>query len=489
VELDSSSFGIESREAAKSSLAEAKSMEEMAGYGKKISAAGIVLDKYLSNIKDAHDLDKAKNFINQRALEYWQSAQTLENPDEWLPKFRESMGSSKEEVRKNLSPQAAAHLDQHITTVMPSYEKSIVQGARKFKISSFHGDLPASLESAAKTIVDAPDEIIAANAEAGFKSLVRMGANPEYGWLTPAQAAAWEAKLDVAVKTGKINKAMLADAPGTLAALKEPGAFGLDDTQRAAVMPGVTAQVHRVQNENYSRYMQNIFGATADNPVPGAVMPTEEEILPQIGKTLNVAGAQNILAYLRGQKASQGTGKNYKTDPQSYKEAATRLTDPDNPLTREEFLKNVESGEWRFDAKTYGVFLGNINARGGKLDKAVDSAIKSRIGFWKTQFGLDPKGDQIMTALGQLQAAKDAGELGKTPEEINRAVDSIFKPHHDLYMQEWSMGTKKPAQAKRGIISRIGGIFGAQAGPALPSAPGSIRNDKGWMSNDIRGSK
>lgn len=235
---------------ANQSLIAGKNWEEAGQFGEKLSKTALVLNQHLTSLQDMHDLDKAKNFVNQRALEYSQTVKNNQNPDEWLAAFRESMGTTREAALEGVSPRVAMYLDHHLTTVLPSYEKSLVGAARQYKISSFHGDIASSLDSAVKTIVDAPDMIVAANAEAGFKGLVRTGANPEYGYLKPAEAEQWIEKLDLGVKVAKLNKSMLSDPAGTWEAMQKPGAFGFDDTQRAAVMPKISANLHRVQGEN-----------------------------------------------------------------------------------------------------------------------------------------------------------------------------------------------------------------------------------------------
>ena len=205
---------------------------------------------------------------------------------------------------------------------------------------------------------------------------------------------------------------------------------------------------------------------------------------------LNSHQAADVMAYINGAKQNPAQ----KTDPKSYVEAVTRLTDPDNPLTREEFLKQVSSGEWKFDPHVYGQFLTNINRTDTKMDKTFDSVYKARLGYWRTQFGLDPKGEAVMTALGQAQAAKDANELGSTADEINGKINEIFKPHFQDYMKEQSLGEfkPKPKPVQPGLWQRYGPSSwgtGGGAAPAPSAPPVNIQNDKGWMNPGLQGSK
>lgn len=465
--------------------------------GGALTQIGAEVKRHMDRGRQLKDLNDANFAAEDQNIDLQRIVKENPDPHTWVDLYKQGMLDYKENSLSNLSnSEVKAVHTKHVDRLFFSGLKSVQAAADQQNASIYLADVEPNLKKDAELYVQASGDDFEQIRIKG-QAFGRLDAGVAARVIYPAKAQQLKQNWESYVTQAQGNQDVLQDPMGAFERLGDPAKNypGMDAQSALALRGRAQTEVHRVQSDNYSRYMQKILGVTADNPVQGAVMPTEEEILPQIGKTLSVPGAQNILAYIRGQKTSAGTGQENKTDPQSYKEAATRLTDPDNPLTREEFLKNVESGEWKFDAKTYGGFLSNINAGGGKLDRVADSAIRSRIGFWKTQFGMDPKGDQIMTALGQLQAAKDAGELGKTPEEVNKAVDSIFKPQHDIYMQEWSMGTKKPAQTKPGIISRFGGYFGGQGGPApagtavLPGGPGSIRNDKRWMSNDVQGSK
>lgn len=413
-----------------------------------------------------------------------------------------------EQYSQNLKdPEVQAAFKTHWATWYPAKLQQVDAEAQKQRILNFAGNVEANWNKSIELYGQTDDPIEKARIKGDAFGMVDGGVGSLL--VHPAQAEKMKQGWDKAVSLGQLNKDMLADAPGTLAALRQPGAYGLNETERAAAIPHVNSEVKRMQANNYSGYMQNILGATADNPVQGAVMPTEQEILPQIGKTLNVAGAQNILAWIRGQKASQVTGKENQFDPKSYNEIATRLTEPPDPetgesrsLTRAEYLKNIAPGpkgeppEWKVTAKDHFHILQTINSQGAKLDKAPDSAFKAEIAFQKTQFS-DPFGigkEYYQTAVGQAWQAKNEGTLGKTSEEVKANLKEIFNNQMRPYQQDLNMGKTGPLP-KPGIISRIGGYFGSQGGPApagtavLPGNPRSIRNDKGWMSNDIRGSK
>jgi hypothetical protein len=426
--------------------------------------------------------------LNQLANEVQQDTGA---PETWPKKYEEGAEKLRQEVTGLTSnPLAQTSFNKIWSTSYPAKlqevaAKSRIQDSRNFA-AGFEERFPQFVELYAQ----ADDDLARAKIKSTVDNYILQAVGA--GILNPEKGAEARIKfIPEAIKMRVLQEAQ-ADPAGVLERLKDPEKNypGLAPGTVLTLSGTANAQLHRVQNDNYSRYMQNIYGATADNPVQGAVMPTEAEILPQMGKTLSVPGAQNILAYVRGQKENREN----TTDPQSYKEAATRLTDPDNPLTREEFLKNVETGNWKFKAETYGTFLSQIQSRGAKLDKVPDSAFKAELAFQKTQFS-DQFGigkEYYQNAVGQAWAAKNEGTLGTTAEEVKANLKEIFNNQMRTYQQDLNMGKAGPKK-KTGWFDNI--FSGGQSGPApagtaiMPGAPGSIRNDKGWMSNDIRGSK
>lgn len=290
VEQDIRSFGIEN-------LAAAQTWNNLGQMGQKLSEVGVKLDRHLADYQDMHDLDKAKNFVNQRMLEYSQTVKNNPNPDDWLPAFRESMGTTGEAAKEGMNQRVSLYLDHHLTSVMPSYEKSLVAAARQTKIASFKGNIPQSLDQAVQTVANAPDEIVAAKAEASFMALVDTAARSDAGgpaYLTPKEAEAWKAKFGMAVKVAQVDKAMMQDPGGTLAVLREPKAFGLTDTERRAMEPRVKAHLTRVQQENVLE-IQKLY--------EGGQLTREDLKTRRDGLTINIGTWKFYDAALQGDAA------------------------------------------------------------------------------------------------------------------------------------------------------------------------------------------
>ena len=327
VEQDIRGFGMEN-------LAAAQTWGNLGQMGEKLSEVGVNLNRHLTAYQDMHDLDQAKNFVNQRLLEYSQTVKNNPNPDDWLPAFRESMGTTLEAAKEGMNQRVSLYLDHHLTSVMPSYERSLAAAGRQTKISSFKGNIPKSLDQAAQTVVNAPDEIVAANAEASFKALVDTAARSDAGgpaYLTPKEGEAWKAKFDLAVKTGKVDKAMMQDPAGTLAALREPGAFGLTDTDRRAMEPRVTAHLHRVQQDNVLE-IQKLY--------EGGQLTREDLKARRDGQTINLGTWKFYDAALQNDALPYADEMNYDTWAKRHKAAMNGQANPD------EIYNDLKAGQY-----------------------------------------------------------------------------------------------------------------------------------------------
>lgn len=446
VEHDIRSFGV-------LELAAAQTWQNVGQMGQQMSEMGLRLNKAVTEHQEAQDYAGRLMGFNRDIGALAVQAKEQGDPDAWAPQFRDQAQTVLETALEGASPRVADQLKLHAAKIMPATELKLNHDALDLKISNLKANVPKQLNQAVQAYLDAPDEMSAATVKGTFLGLVRSGASPEHGYLKPEEAARYEAAFDKGVMLGRVKKEAMTNPAAVMAKLSDyqKNYPGMSPDMAMQLRGPVQAEMRRVQGENYGRYMQNILGATADQPAPGAVMPTEDEILGQMNsRSLNPAQAQNLLGYVRGQADNPDS----KTDPQSYKEAVRRLTDTDNPLTREEFLKNVESGAWKFDAKTYGNFLTNINRAATQLEKAPDTVFKARLGFWKTQFGGNAKNEHFITALAQAQALRDAGELGTTKEEIYQNLDDIFKPAAANYAKENFLGTSTPAQPQPGLARR-----------------------------------
>jgi hypothetical protein len=455
------------RNIAAQDLVQAEQSKEMASAWNSLAETSIAAERHLSHARALNDFNEmnlqARLKLNDASNEVQQDR---ENPQIWRPQYEEKAKAIQEEILgMSTNSEAQEALKRSWSTLYPTHVQELHAQSRKQEALNFEANADRRFGEYVDLGAQARDDLSRTQIKDEFYQSLNNAV--AVGTINPVKAETMRQNYDMQVKERVYATALTQDPVGTLATLKQnPGAFGFNEKEALTHINGATPFLHKVQNDNYTAVMQNILGATADSPVPGAVMPTEAETLAQMNRgELNIEGAGNILAYIRGQKSNPEN----KYDPESYKVAVTRLTDPDNPLTREEFLKNVESGEWKFDAKTYGTFLSNINSRGTKLDKAQDSAFKGELAFQKTQFN-DPYGigkEFYQTAVGQAQLAKENGELGNTSEEIKTNMKDIFNNQMKAYQVELNLGKTKPPP-KTGIISRIGGWLGGgdQSPPA-----------------------
>lgn len=453
---------------------------------RRLEAASLEVSQRLQHDRQLDQFARA-NFGLMSNLYQSREKSKTGDPATWEKNFTEQASQHFEKVLQSVeSPQVQTQLRMEFARHLPVMRAGVVSAARTQMIQESKATAAELVQQGLQMMTQAETPLEQGRIRARVFAMLdnKVG----LGGLRADQAQSLKMAFDDHNQLNQVRKDIRLDPAGTFHRLREPEKYcpGMREQQIALARGYAREEMHRQQEENYSRYMQNILGATADNPVPGAVMPGEDEILRQINdQHLSIPGGQNILAYVRGQKSNREN----KTDPQSYKEAVTRLTDPDHPLTREEFLKNVESGEWRFDAKTYGGFLMKLGARGGQLEKTVDSAFKARVSFWRTQFGGDSRDEHFMTALAQAQTAKDAGGLGASPDEIYKNLDAIFKPNADLYARENFLGRTAPPQQKPGIIGRAWNwaTVGGQAGGPGPETV--TKDGKTYRVITIKGQK
>jgi hypothetical protein len=451
--VDTNTYGIEARQ-------QAETWKQVGKAGEKLTDVGVEFQKHMDHARQGKELNDALFAAEDQNLNLQNLVQENPDPNTWVSAYRQGMLDFKDNSLSNLADEAvqAAHT-KHFDKMFFNGLRTVQRAADKQNVSIYLADVEPNLQKDADLYVQADNDLEQARIKGQAFGRLDLGVATRV--LYPAKAQQLKQNWENYVTLAQANQDILSDPIGASERLGKPEENypGMDAKTALELRGRAQAEMHRVQNENYTGYMKRILD-------PRSGLPNEQEIQAQVGKGLSIPQSKDILAYIEGTKANS----EQKTDPQSYKEAVTRLTDQDDPLTREEFLKNVQSGDWKLDARTYGQFLVNIGSRGSKLEKAGESAFKARVNFWKTQFGMDPKGDQIMTALGQAQAAKDAGQLGNTPEEINKNLDAIFAQQQQLYMQEWGLGSFKPApKAKQ---SWWGWATGGQPGSKPAQAPG-----------------
>jgi hypothetical protein len=253
IEHDVNSFGIGAREMGKARAAEllvsAKNWNEAGEFGEKLSKAGLDLDTALRQARQVNDLASMKLDSTQRLYQLREEVKADPDPATWTTKFKtEAENHFQETMKRSSDPGVQAHYKAAWASHFPVMMHGLTVEARKQQIANFAGDVETNFSKSVELYNQAGNDIERAKVQADAFSLLQGGVSA--GFLAPAKAQQLREGFTYAVAMGAIDKAKLTDPAGTLAKVKEPGAFGLDDTQRAKLIPGLTANLHRAQEDN-----------------------------------------------------------------------------------------------------------------------------------------------------------------------------------------------------------------------------------------------
>ena len=260
IEQDIQSFGVEGRARAKyleeagrtealGHLVSGKSWGELGDFGEKLGSAGLALNQALHQAKQLTDLTGMKMDATQRLFELREEVKAEPDPAQWPAKYREAAGKLFEEtVGRSADPQVQAHFKTTWASHFPVMLQKVSAESRKQQAANFAGNLEENYGRAIDLYVQAGSDVERAKIQGEAFALLNGGVTA--GLLAPAKAQQLRAGFETAAALGIINKAKLTDPAGTLAKIKEPGAFGLDDTQRAKLIPDLTANLHRAQQDH-----------------------------------------------------------------------------------------------------------------------------------------------------------------------------------------------------------------------------------------------
>jgi hypothetical protein len=253
IEHDVNSFGIEAREAGKSQaagfLVSAKNWGEAGEFGDKLSKTGVALGQALHQAQQVNDLAGMKLDTTQRLYDLREEVKADPDPATWAAKFKtEGEKHFQETLQRTKDASVQAHYKTSWASHFPVMLHGVTVEARKQQIANFAGNVEENYGKGIELYNRAETDIERAKIQADAFSLLQGGVAA--GFLAPAKAQQLREGFVTAVALGAIDKAKLTDPAGTLARLKEPGAFGLDDSQRAKLIPGLTANLHRAQEDN-----------------------------------------------------------------------------------------------------------------------------------------------------------------------------------------------------------------------------------------------
>jgi len=470
VEVDTKSYGVEGRQIA-------QSWKDVGKFGEILSDAGMDFTKKIRQAQQVSDASDAYADSMTQLFDLRNKVRD-ENPDPatWPQAFREGARQVYQDISGNLKDMAVqSYFKRQYTDHFVTQLQGVMNDSRHQQIENLNGNVEASFPQYLELAVQAPDDLtrqrVINNWNIFVDGMTRGGA------LNPDKGEKLKQSFDATLKWRQATDAAAAD-PANFDARK----WGYTDGESIKKLDSFAQQsLHLNWNKNDLKLAQ-MFEAQQLTPESLKDMRDRREISP--------AQHDRYGAYLEGNGG-------YEHNEDNYRQALGRLYDLENPLSPQEIMANIKGGEWKFDTKHYEHLLNAAESIDRRTEKAEDTAFKARINYWKTQFGSGSRSENFMMGLGQAQAAKDEGNLGKNREEINAAVDGIFAPHHNLYMQEWGMGNYAPKPGVKQtwgewIRRLVPGSVPAPAQPQQQQQPrrsGSIRNDMDWMSPDLRGSK
>lgn len=378
-------------------------------------------------------------------------------------------------------PAVQVHLIKQLFQHLPYLKGQAMARAQERQIEQSHADAGQLIEDSLQGRNQTDDPAVRAKIDAQVESFLH--ARQEIGMIKPNAAQKALHLYRKSAILGEADRDIDRDPQGAYDRLRDSQNYPtLTPEQRLSLQNKAQAMVTHRQHNAYSGLMVQMLKATSDNPT--AAMPAEHQVQDMIAsQQISPDQGKRVLGVSR--KFLEDGGKH--SDPGSYAKAYTRLYDHENPLTAPELIKNVGDGEWRLSAKDYATVLGKIDERGTKKEKAIESAFKSRVAFWKNQFGGQARNEHYQDAVSQASDQFESGALGGTPEEVNRAVDQIFKPHWSTYHRENMV--LPPAPQKHWY--QFGRGLQATPSPTQepPGAPDDIRNEQDWMSGGLRGSR
>ena len=362
------------------------------------------------------------------------------DPSTWQKSFEEEHAKL---LDKTLSmgtvPGAQLAFKRHASMIFPTQLHGVMNDSRKQTVDNVKGNLEANINIYQEMWPKAQSELernqLWNNVDRSLEEAVATHV------ITPKQSELMKMHFGKYTKISDFNGALARDPLAAQEALKHPDAFGFTDKERMDAKGHADTEVKRKQGEVYENLFAQIVKNSGESGPTGPI-PTEEQVkgLLKSGQ-LHAGQANNLLGYIAGAKHNPEK----KTDPASYKEAVVRLTDPDKPLTREEFLQNVSSGAWKMSAENYSHFLTNIHNRDlNKIPKQLDAAFGNRTKSWQFEFRGGPvtgrESEEYKTGMAMVYQAKIAGEYdGMAPDEVQKQIDQVFKTQANEYLRRYHL--------------------------------------------------
>jgi len=470
VEVDTRSFGVEGREVA-------QTWRDVGKFGETLSAAAIDFNK---KIKAAQQVSDASDALadSMKQLFVLRNKISDENPDPgtWPQAFQEGADQIYQDISSNLNDRAVqAYFKRHYTNHFITQLHGVLNDSRQQQKENLKGNVEASFPKYLDLAVQAPDDLTRQRTIINWNSYV--DGMVQGGVLLPDKGERLKQNFAETLKWRLATDAAAAD-PANF----DPTQYGYTDGESIKKLESFRQQV--------------LHQKWANNDLKLAQMFENKQMTPDILHTMRDNQDISPSQFDRYNNYLEGNSK-YEHNEDHYRLALSRVYDLEDPLSLQELMTNVKTGNWKFDTKHYEHLLQMVASLNRRTEKAEDTAFKARTNYWLSQFGGRKRNEEYLMALGQAQTAKDEGKLGKSREEINAAVDSIFAPHLNLYMQTYGLGSYAPQpKVKQTWGEWLREKFPVNA-PGQPSPqqqqqqlrPDSIRNDLDWMSPNLRESK
>jgi hypothetical protein len=242
------------------------------------------------------------------------------DPKDRADAFKQGADDWFENYSQNLKDQEVkAAAKTHWATWYPAKLQQVGAEAQKQRIINAAGKVEEFIKNSIELYLQEPDDVKKASIKGDAFGV--LNGQVASGLLHPAQAEKLKHGWDKAVSLGQLNADLRQNAPAVAAAIKQAGAYGMTETELAAVTPHVHAEVARVQGEN-ALEMQKLYEQKQLTPESLRAM--------RDGKIINLGTWKHYDASLINDAAPYGTELNYDTWAKHHDAAMNGMLKPED---------------------------------------------------------------------------------------------------------------------------------------------------------------